>query len=97
VNKPSVIVVVVILWIIAIAAYLVLNRYQVRYDSGEEVAIILDKWTGKVQAMQVNGKDVPLKAPDGLYPQKDDARNSVKEKEPKSMPELEGSIQNKEP
>jgi hypothetical protein len=88
VNKPSVIIVVVILWITALAAYLILNRYQVRYDQGEGVAIILDMWNGKVQAMQVNG---------GNAPQKNDAKNSVKEKEPRSMPELEGTIQNKKP
>jgi hypothetical protein len=97
VNKPSVIIVAVILWITALAAYLVLNRYQVRYDKDERVTMILDKWTGKVQALQGNGKNDALKEPDQPYPQKNDAKNSVNEKEPRSMPELEGSIQNKEP
>jgi len=97
VNKPSVIIVVVVLWITALAAYLVLNRYQARYDKDEGVTMIFDRWTGKVQAMQVNGKNGPPKEPDQPYPQKNDAKNSVKEKEPRSMPELEGTIQNKEP
>ena len=97
VNKPLIYLVIVILWITALVAYLLMNRYQVRYDHGNGATSVLDKWTGTVQTIPVDKKDAFSKGPDKAYPKKNDVENSVKARAPKPMPAIIDGIQNKEP
>ena len=97
VNKPFIFVVIVILWITALVAYLLMNRYQVRYDHGNGTTSVLDKWTGTVQTIPVDKKDASSKGPNKAYPKRNDVGNSVKTGAPKPMPAIIDGIHNKEP
>ena len=96
-NKPFIYVVIVILWITALVAYLLMNRYQVRYDHGNGATSVLDKWTGTVQTIPVNKKDASSKGLNKAYPKRNDVGNSMKARTPKPMPAIIDGIQNKEP
>jgi len=97
VHKPYVYAVIVILWIITLVAYLILNRYHAFYDRGLRVTSVFDKWSGTVQTIPGHNRRASLKKPSEVYPQKQDADISVMAKEPKLMPDVKDSIQNKEP
>jgi hypothetical protein len=97
VNKPFIYVVIVILWITALVAYLLMNRYQVRYDHGNGATSVLDKWTGTVQTILMDNGNASSKGPDKAYPRKNDLENGVKARAPKPMPEVKDGIQKKEP
>jgi len=97
VNKPNVYAVIVILWIITLLAYLILNRYHAHYDRGQGVTSVFDKWSGTVQTIPGDNKRASLKKPSEVYPQKKDVDKSVMAKEPKIIPDVKDSIQNKEP
>ncbi len=96
-DRPLLCAAVVLLWIISFLIYLNLSRYQVQYDRGRGIAVVVDKWNGKVQTVHLNKQNPVSERPKKTPALENDVQDRLKSKERKiALGVIEG-IQNKEP